>query len=107
MEKALGYTDAPRLEKMLIDTVMLAWLRLQEFEFIFTNLDREGMSLSKGAFWEKRLSAAQARYLRAVEALAKVRKLARRDPALQLNVAVQGGQQVNVAGDLTPAGSSK
>jgi hypothetical protein len=101
MEKAMGYTDAPMLERILIDAVTLAWLRWQEWEYHYTGLNAGGdMTLTRAAFWEKRLSAAQARYLRAVETLAKVRKLARRDPALQLNVAIEGGQQVNVAGDL-------
>ena len=47
-------------------------------------------------YWEKRLSAAQKRFTRACETLTRVRKLSRKTPALQFNVATQGGQQVNV-----------
>jgi hypothetical protein len=41
--------------------------------------------------------AAQARYLRACETLARIRKLARSTPALQVNIAADGGRQVNLA----------
>ncbi len=51
-------------------------------------------TLSSGAYWDRRVNGAQARYLRAVEALARVQRLAHPMP-LQVNI---GGQQVNVAG---------
>ena len=47
-----------------------------------------------GLYWDRRLNSAQQRYLRAVETLARVRRLAMVTP-LQVNI---GGQQVNVAG---------
>ncbi len=50
--------------------------------------------MTVGAYWDRRVSGAQARYLRAMEALARVRRLAMPQP-LQVNI---GGQQVNVAG---------
>jgi len=49
---------------------------------------------------EGRLSAAQRRHLRAVETLARVRRLLSRIPAVQLNIATQGGQPVNVVGEV-------
>ena len=95
----LGYKQAPRLEMMLIDALLLAWLRYQKIENNYNAMNQgEGMSLQKAMFWEKRLSMAQARYLKAVETLARVRKLT--SPVLQVNVAQEGSQQVNVAGDL-------
>jgi hypothetical protein len=52
--------------------------------------------------WERILASKEARYLKAVETLARVRRLLRlRAP--QLNIALAGGQQVNVAGELTTA----
>jgi len=45
-------------------------------------------------YWEKRLTAAQRRFTRACETLARVRKLSRNTPALQFNIATSGGQQV-------------
>lgn len=96
---ALGYKSSPELERMLIDTILLAWLRWQEFEYTFSLMTAGGdMTLTQAAFWEKRLTQAQGRYLRACETLARVRKLT--SPTMQVNVAQEGSQQVNVAGDL-------
>jgi hypothetical protein len=96
--KELGFEAAPMLEKMVIDAVLLAWLRWQNVEYKYTTMNQgEGMTITRAAFWEKRLSAAQGRYLRACETLARIRKLAL---PLQVNIATQGGQQVNIAGDL-------
>ena len=44
---------------------------------------------------EKRLTEAQKRFNRACESLARVRKLSR--PSVQINVAAEGGRQLNVA----------
>jgi hypothetical protein len=60
------------------------------------NLDK------KAAFWDKRLSAGQRRYLRACETLARVRKITR--ATMQINIAGPGSQQLNVAGDLVTKG---
>jgi len=100
LKKDLGYELAPAIEKLSIDGVAISWLRWQQIEYKYTWQNRQGLSLNQAAYWDKSLTAAHARYLRALESLAKIRKLARRDPALQVNIAAQGGQQVNVAGDL-------
>jgi len=42
---------------------------------------------------------AQRRFLRAVAPLVRVRKVTRQTLALQVNIAAQGGQQVNGLGD--------
>jgi hypothetical protein len=72
---ALGYDTAPALEKPLIDHVLLCELRLGLIEQSYTNKWGGSMSLEQGRFWEGRLSAAQRRYLQAVEALARVRRV--------------------------------
>ncbi len=54
------------------------------------------LTLKQGEYWEKRLSSAQRRYLRACETLARVRKLAQASP-LQVNI---GAQQVNGVGGM-------
>ena len=86
------------LEQMLIENVLLSWLRLYLWDYLFTELDAGQMTLKKAAFWDKRISAAQRRYLRAIETLARVRKVTRQ--TLQINIAEEGSQQLNVAGDL-------
>jgi hypothetical protein len=97
----MKYDIAPMLEKLLIDNVINCWLRLNWLEFqLAGQMNRDRVSTSYIEYWEKRLSATQRRYLRACETLARVRKLTRNTPMLQVNIASEGGQQVNVAGDL-------
>ena len=91
--KGLGYAAAPLLEKMLIDCVALAWLRYTDAERRYTTVTGQDHAPAIGLHWERRVSAAQHRYLRAVETLARVRKLA--VGVLQINVAGPGGQQAN------------
>jgi hypothetical protein len=97
MRRELGYKDASMLEQMLIEQVLLSWLRLNLWEYHVTEMS--SASLPVADFWERRLSAAQRRYLRACETLARVRRLSRITPALQVNIATRDGQQVNIAGD--------
>lgn len=88
---ALGYAEASPMEKMLIDAVVLAWLRYTHVERAAANNWSGSHSLTVGTYWDKRLSAAQRRYLRAIETLARVRRTAL--PMLQVNIAEK--QQVN------------
>lgn len=57
----------------------------------------QSITLTLGMYWEKPLTAAQRRFTRACETLTRVRKLSRNTPALQINLATSGGQQVNVS----------
>ena len=100
MQKQLGYGEASMLEQMLIQQLLLSWLRLNLWEYESIHMQSKGeMSLDKAYFWERRLSAAQKRYLSACESLARVRRLTRRTPALQVNINTNSGQQVNIAGN--------
>ena len=94
MRDAMGYKTAPELERALIDHVVLCWLRLQHIELTYTQVMDSAITCERGAYWERRLTAAQGRYLRACESLARVRRLGRLAP-VQMNI---GGQQVNMAG---------
>jgi hypothetical protein len=86
----LGYENASALERALIDAVVLAWLRYADLERRYSNVMKGSISLQQADFWERRLGATQRRYLRAIETLARVRRLA--IPAMQVNI---GAQQVN------------
>jgi len=97
LKKDLGYGDAPLLEKLLIQQAALCWLKLNLVELSYCGTMSQSITLTLGMYWEKRLSAAQKRFTRACETLARVRKLSRNTPALQFNIATDGGQQVNVA----------
>jgi hypothetical protein len=97
----LGYDNSPVMEKLLIDNIVLAWLRWQWNEYqLVVFMGKGEIRMSVVEFWEKRLSAAQRRYLRACETLTRIRHLTSSRPAVQVNIANQGGQQVNVAGDV-------
>jgi hypothetical protein len=98
MKDELGYAAAPPLERLLIEQVVLCWLHFNLLDLEVTNAMAASISLSTAEHWERRLSAAQRRYLRACEALARIRKLARTTPALQVNIAAPGGRQVNLLG---------
>jgi hypothetical protein len=97
LKKELGSEGAPLLEQLLIQQTALCWLKLNLVELSYYSTMKQSITLTLGIFWEKRLSAAQKRFTRACETLTRVRKLSRNTPALQVNIAAQGGQQVNLS----------
>lgn len=86
MEKTLGRDTAPPFERPLIDHVVVCWVRLQLVEIGTSNNTSGAHNREDGAYWERRLSEAQRRYLRAFNLLAKVRHMG---PAVQVNIANQ------------------
>lgn len=97
----LNYYVSPVMERLLIDNIVVAWLRWQWNEYqLVTFMGKGEIRMSVVEFWERRLNAAQRRYLRACETLTRIRRLTFSKPAVQVNIAGQGGQQVNVAGDV-------
>ena len=83
------------MERLLIEHVALCWLRVQKVEGGYTAfMTQPEVVIAQADWWERKLTAAQARYVRAVESLARVRRMAR-PSAVQINV---GDQQVNVVG---------
>jgi hypothetical protein len=93
----LGRSKATALERILIDQVALCKLQLDITQFEYAGLLESGsVGIPQADYWERRLTATQKRYLRAVETLARVRRLLRL-PAVQVNI---GGQQINVTGDV-------
>jgi hypothetical protein len=97
----LGYGAASQLEKLLIEQIVICWLRMQIQEIRCTQAlhDTDGCSATKAEHHERMLVSTQARYLRAIEGLARVRRLLKL-PAVQLNIAQPGSQQINVAGEV-------
>ena len=91
----MGYHDAPIMEKMLIDNIVTAWLRLQWLDYLVSAKMAGEFRIPAMEFWQRSLATAQRSYLAACETLAKVRKM--KIPALQVNI---GDKQVNVAGNL-------
>lgn len=100
IRKGFGYGDASIFEQMLIDNIIISWLGVQYSNFqLFSRMGKDERIVILD-FWEKRLNAAQRRYLRACESLTRIRRLLSTNPAIQVNIAANGGQQVNVAGDV-------
>lgn len=82
------------LERLLVQQVALAWLKLAYVEYYHARSLLDGsLTIAQAEFRERRLSAAQRRYLRAIETLARVRRL--NLPALQVNIGAQQVNQVN------------
>jgi hypothetical protein len=81
---------------LLIDQIVVCWLQMYITQYSYSSVMAESVTLNQGNYWERRLTIVQGRYLRAMETLARVRRLSRVTP-LQVNI---GGQQVNVAGDV-------
>lgn len=101
IKNEMHYECSPMLEKLLIENVINSWLRYHWVEFhLAASAGQSGISINEMEYWEKRLSASQRRYLRACETLARVRKLTRNTPMLQVNIATEKGQQVNIAGSI-------
>ena len=105
LAKQLGYDTAPYLERLLIELVLTARLRVMDAEGRYNQyVVNQSISVNVAEYRDNLLSSTQARFLRAIETLARVRRLARNTPALQINIAREGGKQVNVQGDATASG---
>ena len=96
LKKDLGSQGAPILEQLLIQQAALCWIKLTLVELSYSTSMKQSITLTLAMYWEKRLSAAQKRFTRACVTLARIRKLSRNTPALQVNIAANGGQQVNI-----------
>lgn len=99
----LGYTESGPVERMLIAQVALLWVELQVTNVVYAMMVcRDEMDPKYAAAWGSRIEQVERRYLRAIETLARVRRLTGGTPVLQINVA---SQQVvaNAAGDMNPA----
>ncbi len=90
---SLGRKDATMLENLLIDQIVICWLNVYGVQHQYTQNMAGSLTLSQGDYWERRLTSAQARYLRAIETLARVRRLMKVVP-VQVNLAEQ---QINIA----------
>jgi len=75
IRKDLGYHDASTLEQMLIQRVVMCWLRLQWVEFQVTGTMRSETSYKQAEHWDKRLTQAHKRFARSCESLARIRRL--------------------------------
>jgi len=91
MRQSFGYETASRLEKLAIDHVCMCYIRQWLTEVRYAHNTNQSLTLNQGMFWEKKLNATQARYIKAIETLGQVRRL--KLPNVQINIADK--QQVN------------
>jgi len=94
----LGANPTP-IERLLVERIVACWLQVQDAD-IRTAQGQRDASIRLADFHQRRMDAANRRFLAAVKALAVVRKLA--VPVLQVNIAKK---QVNVVAPaaVTPA----
>ncbi len=94
MRKELLGPSPTKLESLLVSRIVLCWLQVQDADRRYADLLADDHSFEAGDAYQKRQDRAQRRYLQAITALAKVRKLTAE--TIQVNIAAAGGQQVNV-----------
>lgn len=92
----LGENPTP-VERLLVSRVVACWLQVQDADI--RTAQAKDPTFRQAEFNQRRMDAANRRYLAALKALALVRKLA--VPALQINLA---RKQVNVVAPTAPAG---
>jgi hypothetical protein len=73
----LGYAEASEIERMMIDRVVLCWLRVLYAEWRLSILQSRTCAIRELELAERSLLLAHTRHIRAVEALARLSKLAR------------------------------
>lgn len=96
----MGPNPTP-LERLLVDRIATLWLQLHYYETVYTQ-NLADFSIRQAEYHLRRIDGANRRYLAAIKTLAQVRRLLL--PTVQVNIAAQGGQQINVAGDLMTSG---
>lgn len=94
IKEQLGYFTTNQIEKLIIDQILLCWIGVNHTEKqLAISMTEEGQI--GRVFWQDTVIRYQNRYLRSLETLARIRKL-NKGIAFQVNIATDGGQQVNV-----------
>lgn len=79
IRSTLGAGNDP-IEALLIERIVLCWARIQYVEAAVSGTCERGTAFEQADHWDKRLSNAQGRFLKACLSLERVRKLRRRPP---------------------------
>ncbi len=98
IKESLGYKKSPPIENLLIEQVCITWLikTLMETKYSENLKNAKNTTLKYMDYVDRMVSKTQNRYLRAIEMLARIRKLT--GTTVQINIAQSGGkQQVNNA----------
>jgi hypothetical protein len=91
----LGENPTP-VERLLVERAVACWLQVQDADIRYAQ-NQGKLNIKQADYHQRRMDAANRRYLAALKTLALVRKLA--VPVLQVNIAKK---QVNIAGAVQP-----
>jgi hypothetical protein len=80
IRRELGASD--QLEALLVERIVLSWARLQFVEAHVSVCCDPGTTFVQANHWEDRLTQAQGRFLKAMMALERVRKLRKRSTTM-------------------------
>ena len=88
--------DPSPVERVLAETAAINWFALRMFEARYSGsaTSEEGLALTQSEHQQRRIDRTHRRFLDTIKTLATVRRLAL--PAMQINVARQQVNQVNV-----------
>ena len=104
IKEQLGYLTANQMEKLIIDQILLCWIGVNHIERKISDImTNENRAIGWGSYWQNILTTYHNRFLRSIETLARIRKLSK-GIAFQVNIATNGGQQINVNSDNTGGG---
>jgi hypothetical protein len=82
--------DPSPLERLLAERVVLCWVAASHADAEYTRKLKEGMSFREGEYYSKRCEQTNRQLLKAIESLARVRRLL---TPMQINI---GQNQINV-----------
>ncbi len=99
LKAQFGYEQVSIIEKMLFDSVLISWVRLNYLEGCYNQYFQAGSPYKDFEFWEQRVSAAQRRFTRAIDTLGRLKKF---NINFQINIANEGSQQVNIQDNKQP-----
>jgi hypothetical protein len=71
----LGWKDASAIERLMIERIMLSWVRLLWCEHYNGSFMQPSVSMRESEYADKQYTRAHARYVKAIESLAKLRQV--------------------------------
>lgn len=86
LKDELGWQDSAMLERLLIETIVSCWLQYHQATTQMIYGTSRNHSIEAGTYLNKRVSLAHKRFLKSIEALAKVRKLNKTTPVSSIPV---------------------
>ena len=91
IKNQFGYSSSSIIEKMVIDSIIVSWVRLQYLELVFTKaFFGKEFSIQSKKQYDNLLNSAHKRYLRSIDSLVRIRKIG---VNLKINIANNVGTQ--------------